>query len=91
MQNNNREPSGRGCSLALVMVMVMALTSCSDTKMESSSEAFSSAADILNDESALMETIEIDALLKDDPRTRIFPLINFLSIHSRVSNIILLI
>ena len=42
--------------------------------MEPSNEAFSTAADILKDESALVETIEIDALLKDDPRTRIFPL-----------------
>jgi hypothetical protein len=72
MKNNNRQSKGRGCSLALVMVM--ALTSCSDTKMEPSNEAFSTAANILNNESALVETIEIDALLKDDPRTRIFPL-----------------
>lgn len=56
----------------MALVMVMALTSCSDTKMEPSNEAFSTAANILNNESALVETIEIDAFLKDDPRTRIF-------------------
>jgi hypothetical protein len=54
----------------------LVLTSCSDQTMEASSEDFSSAADILSDERALAQTAEIDRLLKDDPRTTIFPLKN---------------
>ena len=55
-------------------MMGLVLTSCSDQTMEASSEGFSSAADILSDERALAQTAEIDRLLKDDPRTAIFPL-----------------
>ena len=57
-------------------MMELVLTSCSDQTMEASSEGFSSAADILSDERALAQTAEIDRLLKDDPRTAIFPLKN---------------
>ena len=57
-------------------MMGLVLTSCSDQTMEASSEGFSSAADILSDERALAQTAEIDRLLKDDPRTAIFPLKN---------------
>jgi len=43
------------------------LVSCSDSKMERSSEAFSSAADIHSNESSIAETAEIDALLESNP------------------------
>ena len=49
--------------VALAMVVGgLFLTSCSDTKMEPSSEVFSSAADVHSDESIITETAEIDAL-----------------------------
>jgi hypothetical protein len=43
------------------------LVSCSDTTMEPSSEAFSSAANIHSNESIIAETAEIDALLEENP------------------------
>ena len=49
--------------VALVAIGLV-LTSCSDTKMEPSSEAFSSAADVHSNQSIIAETAEIDALLE---------------------------
>jgi hypothetical protein len=50
-------------SLAIVALGLL-LTACSDTKMEPSSEAFSSAADVHSNQSIIAETAEIDALLE---------------------------
>ena len=42
--------------------------SCSDTKMEPSGEAFSTAADVHSNEQVIATTAEIDALLASNPR-----------------------
>ena len=49
--------------VALIMIGPW-LTSCADSKVESSSEAFSSAADVHTDDRAIAETADIDALLE---------------------------
>lgn len=51
-----------------IVVTGFVLASCSDTKMEQSSEAFSTAADVHFNEQAIATTAEIDALLENDPR-----------------------
>jgi hypothetical protein len=65
MSKMNRHLKNRQiiCSLAMVATGLF-LTSCSDTKMEPSSEAFSAAADIHSNENIIAETAEIDALLE---------------------------
>ena len=46
-----------------VLGLSLGLTGCADKKMEPSSEAFSSAADVHSNSRAIAETAEIDALL----------------------------
>ena len=46
-----------------VLSLTVALTSCSDKNMESSSEAFSSVADVHSNDRVITETAKIDALL----------------------------
>ena len=50
--------------LVLILMMGLAITSCSEEKMEPSSEAFSSAADVHGNERLIAETAEIDEQLK---------------------------
>ena len=65
MNRINRHLNYRQSLSTLVVVAIgLVLTSCSDTKMEPSSEAFSSAADVHSKQSAIAETAEIDALLE---------------------------
>ena len=52
--------------LAMVATGLL-LTSCSDTKMEPSSESFSSAANVHSNEDVIAQTAEIDALLESKP------------------------
>jgi hypothetical protein len=47
-----------------MVALGLLLAACSDTKMEPSSEAFSSAADVHSNQSIIAETAEIDALLE---------------------------
>ena len=65
MNRINRHLNYRQSLSTLVVVAIgLVLTSCSDTKMEPSSEAFSSAADVHSKQSAIAETVEIEALLE---------------------------
>ena len=65
MNRTNRHLNYRHSLSTLVVVAIgLVLTSCSDTKTEPSSEAFSSAADVHSNQSAIAETVEIDALLE---------------------------
>jgi len=64
MNKINRQLNYRkSVSTFAVVAMGLVLTSCSDTKMEPSSEAFSTAADVHSNEIAIAETADIDALL----------------------------
>jgi hypothetical protein len=65
MNEINRHPNCRQSLSSLAMVALgLLLAACSDTKMEPSSEAFSSAADVHSNQSIIAETAEIDALLE---------------------------
>jgi hypothetical protein len=50
---------------ALLLVMTLGLTACSEGKMGSSNEAFSTAADVHGNEEVIAATREIDALLQE--------------------------
>jgi len=64
MNKTNRHLNSRQALSTLAMVATgLFLTSCSDTKMEPSSEAFSTAADIYSNETAIADTAGIDALM----------------------------
>ena len=65
MNEINRHLNYRQSLSSLTMVALgLLLAACSDTKMEPSSEAFSSAADVHSNQSIIAETAEIDALLE---------------------------
>ena len=49
---------------ALLLVMTLGLTACSEGKMGSSNEAFSTAADVHGNEEVIAATREIDELLQ---------------------------
>ena len=51
----------------IIAAALFGLMSCSDTKMEPSSEAFSTAADVHSNEEIIASTAEIDALLDSNP------------------------
>ena len=64
-----REVNTRPPLVSLIIAAALfGLMSCSDTKMESSSEAFSTAADVHSNEEIIASTAEIDALLESNPR-----------------------
>ena len=52
----------------IIAATLFGLISCSDTKMEPSGEAFSTAADVHSNEQVIATTAEIDALLASNPR-----------------------
>lgn len=52
----------------IIATTLFGLISCSDTKMEPSGEAFSTAADVHSNEQVIATTAEIDALLASNPR-----------------------
>ena len=60
----------RSLSRLAIVVTAFVLASCSDTRMEQSSEAFSTAADVHSNKQAIATTAEIDEFLKNDPQSK---------------------